>query len=197
MSADALIPIERIQRSILLLRKQRVILDSDLAELYGVDTRVLVQAMKRNIERFPDDFMFQLSKDEFAFLRSQSVTSSGWGGRRYPPYAFTEQGVAMLSSVLKSSQAVQVNIGIMRTFVQLRAMTADHKALARRLHQLEQRYDKQFAVVFDAIRGLMEPPAPKKRPIGFVHGRNDEGGIMRFSWGEQSNLSPEFPEGVI
>jgi len=94
MSADALIPIERIQRSILLLRKQRVILDSDLAELYSVDTRVLVQAMKRNIERFPEDFMFQLSKDEFAFLRSQSVTSSGWGGRRYPPYAFTEQGVA-------------------------------------------------------------------------------------------------------
>jgi len=173
MSADALIPIERIQRSILLLRKQRVILDSDLAELYGVDTRVLVQAMKRNIERFPDDFMFQLSKDEFAFLRSQSVTSSGWGGRRYPPYAFTEQGVAMLSSVLKSSQAVQVNIEIMRAFVQLRAMTADHKALARRLHQLEQKYDKQFAVVFDAIRGLMEPATPKNRPIGFIHGKNE------------------------
>jgi len=174
MSADTLIPIERIQRSILLLRKQRVILDSDLAELYGVETRVLVQSVKRNIERFPEDFMFQLSKEEFAFLRSQSVTSSGWGGRRYPPYAFTEQGVAMLSSVLRSSQAVQVNIGIMRAFVQLRAMTADHKALARRLHQLEQKYDKQFAVVFDAIRGLMEPPAPKKRPIGFVHSKNDD-----------------------
>lgn len=167
-----MIPAEVIERKILLIRGQRMMLDSDLASLYGVETKVLVQAMKRNIERFPDDFMFQLSKDEFAFLRSQSVTSSQWGGRRYPPYAFTEQGVAMLSSVLKSSQAVQVNIEIMRTFVQLRAMTADHKALARRLRQLEQKYDKQFAVVFDAIRGLMESPTPKKRPIGFVHGRN-------------------------
>jgi len=176
MSADTLIPIERIQRSILLLRKQRVILDSDLAELYGVETKALTRAVKRNLDRFPEDFMFQLSKEEFDHLRRQSGASSQWGGRRYPPYAFTEQGVAMLSSVLKSSQAVQVNIGIMRAFVQLRAMTADHKALARRLHQLEQKYDKQFAVVFDAIRGLMEPPAPKKRPIGFVHGRNDDEG---------------------
>jgi len=155
------------------MRKERVMLDADLAELYGVETKVLVQAVKRNIERFPDDFMFQLSKEELAILRSQSVTSSQWGGRRYPPYAFTEQGVAMLSSVLRSSQAVQVNIGIMRTFVELRAMTADHKALARRLHQLEQKYDKQFAVVFDAIRGLMQPPESKKRPIGFVHGADD------------------------
>ncbi len=174
MSADALIPIERIHRSILLLRKQRVILDSDLAELYGVETKALTRAVKRNLDRFPEDFMFQLSKEEFDHLRRHFGTSSQWGGRRYPPYAFTEQGVAMLSSVLKSSQAVQVNIGIMRAFVQLRAMTADHKALARRLHQLEQKYDKQFAVVFDAIRGLMEPPTPKKRPIGFVHRRNDD-----------------------
>lgn len=169
MSSDALIPMERIQGSILLMRKQRVILDADLAALYGVETKVLVQAMKRNIERFPDDFMFQLTKDEFSFLRSQFVTSSQWGGRRYPPYAFTEQGIAMLSSVLRSKQAVQVNIEIMRTFVQLRKITADHKALARRLNKLEEKYDEQFAVVFDAIRGLMQPPEPKKRPIGFVY----------------------------
>jgi len=167
---NAVIPIETIQRSILFIRKEKVMLDTDLAVLYGVETRVLVQAVKRNIERFPDDFMFQLSTEEFSFLRSQSVTSSPWGGRRYPPYAFTEQGVAMLSSVLKSKRAVQVNVEIMRTFVQLRQMTAGHKALARRLHQLEQKYDKQFSVVFDALRELMQPPDSDKRPIGFIHG---------------------------
>ncbi|MDX8391695.1 MAG: ORF6N domain-containing protein, partial [Mariprofundaceae bacterium] len=133
MSGDALIPVERIQRSILLLRKQKVMLSMDLAKLYGVEHRVLMQAVKRNLDRFPSDFMFQLSPPEFANLKSQIVTSS-WGGIRKAPYAFTEQGVAMLSSVLRSKQAVQVNIGIMRTFVELRAMTADHKALARRLH---------------------------------------------------------------
>ncbi|WP_347239225.1 ORF6N domain-containing protein [Mariprofundus sp. KV] len=164
---------ERIQQSILLLRRERVMLDSDLAILYGVETGALTRAVRRNIERFPADFMFQLSVEEFEFLKCQSGISSQWGGRRTPPYAFTEQGVAMLSSVLRSSQAVQVNIEIMRTFVQLRAMTADHKALARRLNQLESKYDKQFAVVFDAIRGLMEPPSPKKRPIGFVHGTDE------------------------
>ncbi|OIQ01601.1 MAG: DNA-binding protein [Zetaproteobacteria bacterium CG2_30_59_37] len=163
---------ERIQRSILLLRRERVMLDADLAELYGVETKFLTRAVKRNVERFPDDFMFQLNQDEFEHLRCHFGTSSQWRGRRYPPYAFTEQGIAMLSSVLRSSQAVRVNIEIMRTFVELRKMTADHKALARRLHQLEQKYDKQFAVVFDAIRGLMQPPESKKRPIGFVHGTN-------------------------
>jgi len=153
-------------------------LDSDLATLYGVETRVLVQAVKRNIERFPDDFMFQLSKEEYEFLRSQTVTLKTGRGRhrKYLPYAFTEQGIAMLSSVLRSEQAVQVNIAIMRTFVQLRQLTADHKALARRLRQLEEKYDKQFAVVFDAIRELMNPPEPKKHPIGFVHGKDNDGG---------------------
>jgi len=118
--------------------------------------------------------MFQLSKDEFERLRSQIVTSNKRGGRRRPPYAFTEQGVAMLSSVLRSPQAVHVNIAIMRTFVKLRAMTADNKALARRLNKLEEKYDKQFVVVFDAIREMMNPPQGEKQPIGFVHRESDK-----------------------
>jgi len=168
---DMLIPLERIQGAIIQMRGERVMLDNDLASLYGVETRVLVQALKRNIERFPEDFMFQLTAEEYAFLRSQTVTLKGGRGRhrKYLPYAFTEQGVAMLSSVLRSKQAVQVNIEIMRTFVKLRAMTAGHKALARQLNKLEQKYDKQFAVVFDAIREMMNPPQGKKQPIGFVH----------------------------
>jgi hypothetical protein len=143
-------------------------LDSDLAEMYGVATKVLIQAVKRNGDRFPEDFMFQLSSEEFDRLRSQFVTSS-WGGRRYPPYAFTEQGVAMLSSVLHSGRAIHVNIEIMRTFVQLRQMLASNVGLARKLATLERKYDAQFKVVFDAIRELMTPPEPKKkkRPIGF------------------------------
>jgi hypothetical protein len=142
-------------------------LDSDLAELYGVATKVLIQAVKRNIDRFPDDFMFQLTKQELGNLRSQFVTSS-WGGRRYPPYAFTEQGVAMLSSVLRSDRAIHVNIEIMRAFVRLRQMLASNVELSRKLAALEKKYDAQFKVVFDAIRELMTPPAPKKkRPIGF------------------------------
>jgi len=126
-------------------------------------------------ERFPADFMFRLSKDEFEILRRHFGTSSQWGGRRTPPYAFIEQGVAMLSSVLHSPQAVQVNIEIMRTFVKLRAMTADNKALARRLNKLEEKYDKQFAVVFDAIREMMNPPEERKQPIGFVHPKDEDG----------------------
>jgi len=164
-----IIPLERIHQSILLLRKEKVMLDADLAELYGVETRVLVQAVKRNIARFPIDFMFQLNADEFSFLRSQSVTSSQWGGRRYPPYAFTELGVAMLSSVLRSQQAVQVNIEIMRAFVELRQMTAGHKAMSRRIQKLEEKYDQQFAVVFDALREMMEPELSEKKKIGFIH----------------------------
>lgn len=175
MNADALIPMERIQRSILLMRKERVILDRDLAELYGVENRALKQAVKRNPDRFPSDFMFELNETEVEFLVSQFVIPSKRELGGAAPYAFTEQGVAMLSSVLRSSQAVQVNIEIMRTFVELRKMTVDHKALARRLSKLEQKYDKQFAVVFDAIRGLMERPSPKKHPIGFVHADKDEG----------------------
>jgi hypothetical protein len=161
------IPVARIEKAILLIRNQKVILDADLAELYEVETRVLIQAVKRNSERFPEDFMFQLNHEEFAVLRSQSVTSSDWGGRRYPPYAFTEQGVAMLSSVLRSRRAVQVNIEIMRAFIRLRQMLSSHTELARKLNALEKRYDAQFREVFDAIRELMAPPEPKRRRIGF------------------------------
>ncbi|MGE5596659.1 MAG: ORF6N domain-containing protein [Hyphomicrobiales bacterium] len=162
------LPPERITGSILLIRGQRVLLDSGLAELYGVPTKVLLQAVRRNAERFPEDFMFQLSSEEFRSLRSQSVTSSSWGGRRYAPYAFTEQGVAMLSSVLNSPRAVQVNIEIMRAFVQLRGLLATHADLARKIEELEQRYDEQFRVVFDAIRELMAPPPPPTRRLGFA-----------------------------
>ncbi len=158
----------QIERHILLIRGEKVMLDADLAALYQVETRVLTQAVKRNIDRFPKDFMFQLSKEEFDHLRSQTVTSS-WGGRRYPPYAFTEQGVAMLSSVLRSKRAVQVNVEIMRAFVRLRQLLATNKKLEQQLDTLEQKYDKQFKVVFDAIRQLMQPPEPaRKRPIGFI-----------------------------
>ncbi len=169
-SKQALVPVERIERAILQIRDKKVILDADLAALYGVETKVLVQAVKRNLERFPADFMFQLTKNEFVHLRSQVVTSREWGGRRYPPYAFTEQGVAMLSSVLRSPRAIQVNIEIMRAFVRLRKMLASHAALARKLNALEKKYDAQFKVVFDAIRQLMAPPEPKRRPIGFRRG---------------------------
>ena len=168
------IPDERIERAILLIRDHKVMLDADLATLYGVETKRLVEAVKRNIERFPDDFMFQLTKDEFAILRSQFATSSEWGGRRYPPYAFTEHGILMLSSVLRSRRAVDVNIEIMRTFVRLREMLSSHKDLARRLDNLEKKYDDQFRVVFDAVRQLMAPPTRKpRRQIGF-HAREDE-----------------------
>jgi len=169
-SNQSIIPVERIEKAILLVRKQKVILDADLAVLYGVETRVLVQAVKRNLERFPEDFMFQLSYEEFAILRSQSVTSSDWGGRRYPPYAFTEQGVAMLSSVLRSQRAIRVNIEIMRAFIRLRRILASHTELARKLDALEKKYDAQFKVVFEAIRQLMAPPEPKRRSIGFRKG---------------------------
>lgn len=180
---DSLVPVERIEQAIVLIRGHKVMLDADLAVLYGVETKVLVQAVKRNIERFPDDFMFQLTEREAAALRShfgtsntggsanlrsQFVTSSSWGGRRYPPYAFTEQGVAMLSSVLHSERAVQVNIQVMRTFVKLRRLLATHEDLARKLDALERKYDRQFKVVFDAIRELMTPPDPTpRRRIGF------------------------------
>ena len=142
-------------------------LSTDLADLYAVEPRVLVQAVKRNRDRFPVDFMFQLTAQEFSRLKSQIVTSS-WGGlRRAYPYAFTEQGVAMLSSVLRSKRAIQVNITIMRAFVRLREMISSNKVLARRLTDLEKKYDGQFRVVFEAIRKLMEEPEPKSRRIGF------------------------------
>jgi len=168
---EALVPVESIAQSILLLRGQKVLLDADLAELYGVETKVLLQAVKRNRERFPEDFMFQLTADEFGILRSQFVTSS-WGGRRYAPYVFTEQGVAMLSSVLKSPRAIAVNIEVMRAFVRLREMLSSNKELAAKLNELEHKlesHDQAIAGILNAIRELMKPPQPvKKQPIGFV-----------------------------
>jgi len=165
---QSLIPTERIERVILLIRRQKVLLDNDLASPYGVETKKLIQAVKRNIGRFPEDFMFQLNGEEFDILRSQSVTSSSWGGCRHAPYAFTEQGVALLSRVLRSPRAVAVNIEIMRAFVRLRQMLFSHAELARKVDSLEKEYDSQFKVVFDALRQLMQPPPEKpKRPIGF------------------------------
>jgi hypothetical protein len=163
---DSLIPPERIERAILLLRGQKVMVDADLAALYAVETGQLVRAVKRNAGRFPVDFAFQLSTQEFTDLKCQTGISSSWGGRRTRPWVFTEQGVAMLSSVLRSKRAVQVNIEIMRTFVRLRELLASHADLARRLDELERKYDKQFAVVFDAIRQLMAPPQTP-REIGY------------------------------
>jgi hypothetical protein len=167
----SLIPTERIEQAILLIRGDKVMLSTDLAVLYGVAPRALVQAVKRNIERFPSDFMYQLTQEELDILKSQNVISSasGWGGaRRASPYAFTEQGVAMLSSVLRSPRAVAVNVEIMRAFVRLRRMLASHAELAAKLDALERRYDAQFKVVFDAIRQLMSPTAAKpRRRIGF------------------------------
>jgi len=157
----------RIERSIRLIRGDKVILDEDLAEIYGIETKNLVKAVKRNIDRFPADFMFQLTNQEFAHLRFQIGTSSQWGGRRTPPYAFSEQGVAMLSSVLHSPRAVQVNIEIMRTFVRLRRILASHADLAGKLDALEQKYDAQFRVVFDAIRQMMKPVEKGRKGIGF------------------------------
>ena len=163
---------ERVEGKILLIRSTKVMLDRDLAELYEVETRVLNQAVQRNIERFPGDFMFQLTKEEFNILKSQIVTSS-WGGIRKLPYVFTEQGVAMLSSVLNSQRAIQVNIQIMRAFTKLREMLLTHKDLKRKIEAMEKKYDRQFKIVFDAIRQLLEPPKkPITRVIGFK-GRED------------------------
>ncbi len=163
----------QIENAIVLLRGEKVLLDSDLAGLYGVTTKALNQAVKRNLSRFPDDFMFRLSAKETRLLnRSQTVTGSQkHRDPRYPPYAFTEQGVAMLSSVLRSKRAVQVNVEIMRAFVRLRKILAANADLARRLDELERRlgeHDEQFIHVIRAIRQLMETPAAtKRRPIGF------------------------------
>jgi hypothetical protein len=165
----------RIERAILLVRGVKVILDAEIAALYGVPTKALVRAVKRNAERFPSDFMFQLDRNEMAVLRCQFGTSKlapttdreGWGGRRYRAYAFTEQGVAMLSGVLKSQRAVRVNVEIVRAFVRLRRMLASNAELARKLGALEQKYDGHFKVVFDAIRRLMAPARSQPRPIGF------------------------------
>ena len=167
----SIVPSRRIAEAILWIRGHRVIVDEDLASLYAVETRVLIQAVKRNPARFPADFMFQLPTAEFTRLRSQFVISKGSGGRRHRPYAFTEEGVAMLSSVLRSRRAVRVNVEIMRAFVRLRRLLASHQQLARKLDILERKYDAQFGTVFAAIRQLMIAEASPKRRIGF--GRSD------------------------
>jgi hypothetical protein len=206
MAKNSLVPVDHIARAIYVIRGHKLMLDVDLAALYGVSPKALNQAVKRNVARFPDDFMFQLTWEEAENLRSQSVTlndSDFVGGKRsrsqsvtlkrgtnvkYRPYAFTEQGVAMLSSVLHSERAVQVNIQIMRTFVQLRSMFASSAELRAKLTQLERKYDHPFKVVFDAIRQLMEPPVKPKRGSGSV--KDDQlavtpsaGGVHRSSEG--------------
>jgi hypothetical protein len=165
-----LVSMDHIEQKIVLIRGHKVMLDSDLAELYGVEVKRLNEQVRRNIDRFPEDFMFQLNNQELTNLKSQFATSSSWGGRRRAnPYVFTEQGVAMLSSVLNSPRAIQVNIAIMRAFVQLRQMLISHKELAEKLDKMEKTYDNNFRIVFQHLRQLMEPPpVPTKRKIGFL-----------------------------
>jgi hypothetical protein len=173
---------ENVAQLVFFIRGEKVMFDVDLAKLYGVSTKALNQAVSRNRSRFPEDFAFRLTRDEFDTMRSQIVTSysgrralrsqivtskKGRGGRRYRPYAFTEQGVAMLSSVLRSARAVEVNIAIMRTFVQLRRLMDTNRDLARKIEALERKYDEQFAAVFAAIKQLIAPPVAPKRQIGF------------------------------
>lgn len=164
-------PIERIEKSIFLLRGYKVMLSNHLAELYGVETRALIQAVKRNIDRFPKDFMYQLSKKEFENLKSQIVISSWGGARRSLPYAFTEQGVAMLSSVLNSKKAIKVNIQIMRAFVKLREILSTNKELAQKLKKLELKidsHDQQIQAIFEVINQLLAPLEKPQRKIGFT-----------------------------
>jgi hypothetical protein len=170
-------PVQKIETRIVFFRGQKVILSADLAQLYGVKHKVLMQSVQRNRNRFPKDFMFQLTKDEYSNLKSHFVTSSSgqvarstdmrWGGVRKLPYAFMEEGVAMLSGILHSQRAIKVNIEIMRAFVRLRHILAEHKELAQKVEALEEKYDGQFAMVFQAIRQLMIPPSPPARRIGF------------------------------
>ncbi|MCX6644778.1 MAG: ORF6N domain-containing protein [bacterium] len=168
VDSKLIVSIARIENLIYFFRGQKVMLDSDLAELYEVETGVLMQAVRRNIGRFPEDFMFQLLEEEWEFLISQIVISKkGRGGRRKRPHVFTEQGVAMLSSVLKSERAVKVNIEIMRAFVRLRMLIASHAELAKRLTELEKKYDGQFGVIFQAIREMVKQPGKEQRRIGF------------------------------
>ena len=169
MTDSHLIPSEIIEKKILVIREQKIMLDKDIAELYGVPTRDLNKAIKRNIDRFPVDFVFQLNQEEFSNLKFQFGTSR-WGGTRKLPYAFTEQGVAMLSSVLRSKRAVQVNIQIMRTFVKLREILSTHKELAQKLRELElkvESHDERITAIFEAINQLLQPPEKPARKIGF------------------------------
>jgi hypothetical protein len=167
MEPKSIIPTERIEHSIIVIRGKKVMLDSDLAEIYGVTTKRLIEQVKRNIGRFPEDFMFQLTNQEVTILRSQIATSS-WGGRRYLPYVFTEHGAVMLASVLNSPVAIDASVQVVRAFVKLRQILASHAELARKLNALEKKYDAQFMEVFRAIRELMQPTVqPGKRKIGF------------------------------
>jgi hypothetical protein len=181
MSSAIVLKSENIAQFVFFIRGEKVLLDADLATLYGVEARALNQAVARNRRRFPPDFMFRITKQEYEALRSQFVTSTGGKlnssqnvmssrkhrGRAYLPYAFTEQGVAMLSSVLRSPRAVEVNIAIMRTFVQLRRLMDTNRDLARKIEALEKKYDEQFGVVFAAIKELIAPPSPARKKIGF------------------------------
>jgi len=168
MGKPALVKARRIEQAIVIVRGIRVLLDAGLAVPYGVSTRELVQAVKRNRKRFPKDFMLQLTDDDVEILRSQSViSSSDHGGRRYAPYAFTEQGVAMLSSVLRSKRAIHANIEIMRAFVRLRRLLRPTDELVKKIDEMEDKFDTQFGVVFEAIRDLMRPPPASRRRIGF------------------------------
>ena len=168
-TAAALVTVERVERRILFIRGEKVILDADLAELYGVPTKRLNEQVRRNRDRFPPDFMFQLTEEEFANLRSQNATSrSGWGGRRSPPFVFTEHGAIMAANILSSPQAITASVTVVRAFVRLRQMLASHADLARKLEALEKRYDSQFKQVFTAIRALMEPSEDSLRKrIGY------------------------------
>lgn len=167
-----------LEKRIFIVRGRQVMLDEDLADLYGVETKRLIEQVKRNLERFPEDFMFQLRKDEAASLRSQIATSNtGRGGRRYAPYVFTEQGVAMLSSVLRSKTAIAVNIEIMRAFVELRRVANSYAAIEKRLEQIERgmgEHDEQLEQIFGALRQLIAPPPQSKRPVGFRVREDDE-----------------------
>ena len=167
MNSNSIIPIESIEKKIIFIRNKKVILDRHLAELYGVKTIALRQQVKRNLDRFPDDFMFQLNMEETENLVSQNVIPSKRSLGGHLPYAFTEQGVAMLSSVLRSKRAIEVNIAIMRAFVKLRNLLATNKDLARKLEEMEKKYDSQFKIVFEVIRQLMLPEKKKKHPVGF------------------------------
>ena len=163
-----MLPAERIEQAILLVRGEKVMLDADLASLYRVTTGQLVRAVSRNKQRFPSDFAYQLTAQEFTRLKCQiGISNIGRGGRRTRPWVFTEHGIAMLSSVLHSERAVAINIEIMRAFIRLRRLLATHEELARRLDELEQKYDKQFASVFEAIRQMMEPPKVEPREMGY------------------------------
>ncbi len=171
---ELMIPDEVVINKIYLVRGYKVMLDEDLAELYAVETRRLNEQVKRNLDRFPDDFMFQVTQDEFENLKSQNATSS-WGGRRKLPFAFTEHGVLMLSSVLNSEQAIKVNIQIMRIFTKLREMLLTHKDILLKLEQIEHKllqHDDEIQIIFDHIKQLLNPAQPKRNPIGFKTGSN-------------------------